>query len=153
MSAFARPHALAVFICALAMNTPSGLSFTGIAKAQEAVVAAPDAAALFTSTDPKLHANKQVVYRIIRELLEANHWDKADELLSERYLQHNPNVASGRAPVIAFFTQVLKKQKTPLPARIAAPVAFVTAEGDLVTVGFVRTEKDPKDPAKTYTTT
>ena len=151
MSALARLHALAVLICALAVNAPLGLS--GIARAQEAVVAAPDAEALFTSTDPKLHANKQVVYRIIRELLEANHWDKADELLSERYLQHNPNVASGRAPVIAFFTQVLKKQKTPLPAKIAAPVVFVTAESDLVTVGFVRTEKDPKDPAKTYTTT
>lgn len=153
MSALARPHTLAVLICALAVNAPSGLPFAGIAQAQEAVVAAPDAEALFTSTDPKLHANKQVVYRIIRELLEANHWDKADELLSERYLQHNPNVASGRAPVIAFFTQVLKKQKTPLPAKIAAPVVFVTAESDLVTVGFVRTEKDPKDPAKTYTTT
>ncbi len=48
---------------------------------------------------------------------------------------------------------MLKKQKTPLPAKIAAPVVFVTAESDLVTVGFVRTEKDPKDPAKTYTTT
>ncbi len=94
MSALARPHTLAVLICALAVNAPSGLPFAGIAQAQEAVVAAPDAEALFTSTDPKLHANKQVVYRIIRELLEANHWDKADELLSERYLQHNPNVAS-----------------------------------------------------------
>lgn len=149
-----RPAFAAALASAFLFGAPlSGLPAAGIAHAQEAVVAAPDAEALFTSTDPKLHANKQVVYRIIRELLEANHWDKADELLSERYIQHNPNVASGRAPVITFFTEVLKKQKTPLPAKIAAPVAFVTAEGDLVTVGFVRTEKDPKDPAKTYTTT
>jgi predicted SnoaL-like aldol condensation-catalyzing enzyme len=138
---------------AFALIMCTALSFGMEARAQEPVVAAPDAEALFTSPDPKLHANKQVVYRIIRDLLEANHWDKADELLSERYLQHNPNVASGRAPVIEFFTQVLKKQPTPLPEKIKTPVAFVTAEGDLVTVGFVRTEKDPKDPSKTYTTT
>jgi predicted SnoaL-like aldol condensation-catalyzing enzyme len=130
-----------------------GLPFVGIAHAQEAVVAATDKEALFTSPDPQLHANKQIVYRIMRELLEANHWDKADELLTERYLQHNPNVVSGRQAVVTFFTQILKKEKTPLPTKIASPVVFVTAEGDLVTVGSVRTEKDPQNPDKTYTTT
>ncbi|WP_137129332.1 nuclear transport factor 2 family protein [Rhizobium sp. FY34] len=136
-----------------AASLASFLAFGAASHAQEAVVAAPNAEVLFTSPDPKLNANKQVVYHIIRDLLEANHWDKADELLTERYLQHNPNVASGRAPVIDFFTKVLKKEKTPLPDKIKSPVAFVTAEGDLVTVGFVRTEKDPKDSSKTYTTT
>lgn len=38
---------------------------------------AADAEALFTSPDPGLHANKQVAYAIIRELLEAGHWDPA----------------------------------------------------------------------------
>lgn len=121
--------------------------------AQEAVVAAADKEALFTSPDPKLHANKQVVYHIMRDLLEAGHWDQADRFLTERYIQHNPNVASGRGTVVAFFTEVLKVEKKPIPEKISTPVAFVTAEGDLVTVGIVREEKDPKDPSKTYTTT
>ncbi|GAK71410.1 hypothetical protein RRU01S_17_00100 [Agrobacterium rubi TR3 = NBRC 13261] len=123
------------------------------AHAQEAVVKAADVEALFTSPDPKLNANKQVTYKIIRDLLEAGHWDKADQYLTERYIQHNPNAASGRDGVVKFFTQVLKVPKKPIPGKISSPVAFVTAEGDLVTVGFVREYKDPKDPAKTYTTT
>ncbi len=123
------------------------------AQAQEAVVKAPDAEALFTSPDPKLNANKQVTYKIIRDLLEAGHWDKADQYLTERYIQHNPNAASGRDGVIKFFTEVLKVPKKPIPDKISSPVAFVTAEGDLVTVGFVHEVKDPKDPSKTYTTT
>ncbi|NTF33274.1 SnoaL-like domain-containing protein [Rhizobium skierniewicense] len=123
------------------------------AYAQEAVVKAEDAEALFTSPDPKLNANKQVTYKIIRDLLEAGHWDKADQYLTERYIQHNPNAASGRDGVIKFFTEVLKVEKKPIPDKISSPVVFVTAEGDLVTVGFVREVKDPKDPTKTYTTT
>lgn len=122
-------------------------------QAQEAVVKAPDAEALFTSPDPKLNVNKQVTYKIIRDLLDAGHWDKADQYLTERYIQHNPNAASGRDGVIKFFTEVLKVLKKPIPDKISSPVTFVTAEGDLVTVGFVHEVKDPKDPSKTYTTT
>ncbi|MDH4441649.1 MAG: nuclear transport factor 2 family protein [Rhizobium sp.] len=122
-------------------------------QAQEAVVAAPDKEALFTSPDPALNINKQVVYHIMRDLLEAGHWDKADQFLTKRYLQHNPNVPSGRDTVVNFFTQVLKVEKKPIPDKLTTPVAFVTAEGDLVTVAIVREEKDPKDSAKTYTTT
>ncbi|WP_210314733.1 nuclear transport factor 2 family protein [Rhizobium sp. AQ_MP] len=144
---FRPKHALLAFALIAGAMTPLAAS------AQEPVVAAVDKEALFTSPDPQLHANKQVVYRILRDLLEAGHWDKADELLSERYMQHNPNVASGRDTVVRFFTEVLKVEKKPIPEKLSMPVAFVTAEGDLVTVGIVREEKDPKDPSKTYTTT
>lgn len=123
------------------------------ASAQEAVVEAKDKDALFTSQDPVLNANKQVAYHIMKDLLEAGQWGEADKYLSERYLQHNPNVPSGRASVVGFFTRVLKVDPKPVPEKMATPVVFVNAEGDLVTVATVRTEKDPKDPAKTYTTT
>lgn len=141
----------AVLAISLGLFTP--LTYPLVVSAQEAVVAAADKEALFTSPDPKLHANKQVVYHIMRDLLEAGHWDKADQFLTERYLQHNPNVPSGRDTVVGFFTQVLKVEKKPIPEKLSTPVAFVTAEGDLVTVAIVREEKDPKDPSKTYTTT
>ncbi|WP_082760193.1 nuclear transport factor 2 family protein [Agrobacterium bohemicum] len=148
MSSFITKFAL---VAALAL--PASSFAVVSAHAQEAVVKAPDVEALFTSPDPKLNANKQVTYKIIRDLLEAGHWDKADQYLTERYLQHNPNAASGRDGVIKFFTEVLKVEKKPIPDKIGSPVAFVTAEGDLVTVGFVHEVKDPKDPARTYTTT
>ncbi|OJF89830.1 nuclear transport factor 2 family protein [Pararhizobium antarcticum] len=138
---------------ALALCLIGATAAAGQVRAQEAVVAAPDAEALFTSSDPVLHANKQVVYGIIRDLLEANQWDKADLYLTQRYIQHNPNAASGRAGVVQYFKEILKREASPIPEKIKTPVAFVTAEGDLVTVGFVREITDEKDPTKSYTTT
>ena len=122
------------------------------ATGQEPVVGAPDAEALFTSPDPKLHRNKQAAYHIQRDLLEAGHWELADQWLTERYIQHNPNAKSGRAGVVAFFTQVLKVQPKPIPEKLSQKVVAVIAEGDYVVVITPRTLKDPKDPNKTYTT-
>ena len=122
------------------------------ASAQEPVVGAPDAEALFTSPNPTLHRNKQAAYHIQRDLLEAGHWELADQWLTERYIQHNPNAKSGRAGVIAFFTQVLKVQPKPIPAKLSQKVVAVIAEGDYVVIITPRTLKDPKDPAKSYTT-
>jgi len=130
-----------------------GLLVCGVAQAQEAVTAAPDTDALFHSADPKLNTNKQCAYMIIKELIEAGHWEHADKYLTERYLQHNPNAKSGREAVTVFFTQVLKQQKKPVPQKMQSKVVAVTAEGDYVTVSFAREYKDPKDPSKTYTTT
>ena len=117
------------------------------------VVAHPNPESLFTSKNKKLHRNKQAALRIVRDLLEAGHWDKADELLTERYIQHNPFAASGRDAVVNFFVKVLKVQPKPIPAKMQTKVVSVQAEGDFVTVSFVRELPDPKDPAKTYTTT
>ena len=122
------------------------------ARAQEPVVGAPDTEALFTSPDPKLHRNKQAAYHIQRDLLEAGHWELADQWLTERYIQHNPNAASGRAGVVEFFTKVLKVQPKPIPEKLSGKVVAVIAEGDYVVIITPRTLKDPKDPTKTYTT-
>lgn len=124
----------------------------GQAYAQEPVTGAADAEALFTSRDPQLNRNKQAAWHIERDLLEAGHWELADKWLTERYIQHNPNAASGRAGVIAFFTNVLKVQPKPIPEKLTRPVVAVVAEGDYVVVITPRVVKDPKDPAKTYTT-
>jgi len=121
--------------------------------AQTPVTPAKDIEALFTSPDPKLHANKQVAYKIMKELLEANNWDRAPQYLTKRYIQHNPNAADGLDAVVYYFTQVLKVKPTPIPAKLSTRVVSVVAEGDLVVVSIVRDQKDPKDPSKTYTTT
>lgn len=117
------------------------------------MVGAPDADALFKSTDKKLNANKQVVYHILKDLLEANHWDQADRYLTAEYIQHNPNVVSGREPVVKFFTTVLHRTPSPIPEKMKTAVVSVTAEGDFVTVATPIEHKDPKDPSKSYTTT
>jgi predicted SnoaL-like aldol condensation-catalyzing enzyme len=121
--------------------------------AQEPVVGVADPESLFKSSDPKLNANKQVVYGIFRDLLEANHWELAGKYLTDRYIQHNPNAASGLPGVVKFFTEVMKVQPKPIEQKLKSKIVSVTAEGDLVTVAWPREYKDPKDPSKTYTTT
>jgi predicted SnoaL-like aldol condensation-catalyzing enzyme len=120
--------------------------------AQAPVTGSADPESLFTSPDPKLHANKQVVLRIVRDLLEANHWDQADKYLTKEYIQHNPNVASGLEPVMKFFGN---RKPTPIPDRRSwkTKVVSVTAEGDLVIVALVRDYPDPRTPGKMYTST
>jgi predicted SnoaL-like aldol condensation-catalyzing enzyme len=137
-------HLLLVAV-ALTFATPRAL-------AQEPVTGAPDAESLFASPDPKLHRNKQATYHIVKDLLEAGHWELADRWITERYIQHNPNAGSGRAAVVTFFTKVLKVEPKPIPERMRTKVVAVVAEGDYVVVITPREVKDPKDPTKTYTT-
>jgi predicted SnoaL-like aldol condensation-catalyzing enzyme len=125
------------------------------AMAQEPVIGVTGAAAeaLFTSPNKTLNTNKQAAYHIMKELLEANHWDLADKWLTPEYHQHNPNAASGRDGVVKFFTVVLQRKPSDIPEHLTkTKIVAVVAEGDLVIVVTPREFKDPRDPAKTYST-
>lgn len=137
---------------ALALCAMLSIAAPAVALAQEAVTPAADIDALFTDRNRKLHANKQVVYHIMKDLLEAGHWDKADRYLTERYIQHNPNVPSGRAGVVKFFGDRGVRPR-PIPPRLSTPVVQVIAQGDHVVVATVATRPGMADPGKTYTTT
>ena len=117
------------------------------------VVPHPDPESLFTSSDPKLHRNKQAALHIVRELLQCNQWSRAGEWLTDRYIQHNPLAGSGLAPVIHYFVNVAKREPTPTCDKLTNPVVAVQAEGDYVTVMFVRELPIPGYPGETYTTT
>jgi predicted SnoaL-like aldol condensation-catalyzing enzyme len=121
--------------------------------AQEPVmgVTGAEADALFTSKNPVLNTNKQAAYHIMKDLLEANHWDLAEQWLTPAYHQHNPNVASGRDGVVKFFSSFRKPSDIPEHLTKTKIVAVV-AEGDLVIVVTPREFKDPRDATKTYTT-
>jgi predicted SnoaL-like aldol condensation-catalyzing enzyme len=120
--------------------------------AQAPVVGSSDPESLFTSPDPRLHANKQVVLHIMRDLLEAGHWEDAPKYLTKEYIQHNPNVASGLDPVMKFFSG---RPSRPIPDKSSwrTKVVAVTAEADRVVVSIVRELPDPRAAGKTYTTT
>lgn len=124
------------------------------ALAQEPVtgVTGAEADALFTSTNPQLNANKQAAYHIMKDLLEANHWDLAHQWITDRYIQHNPNVGSGLAGVVKYFTAM--RTPSPIPEHLTKTViTAVVAEGDFVIVVRPREYPDPRDPSKKYTTT
>ena len=119
------------------------------ALAPEPVVAAADPEALFTDPDPRLHANKQVVLHILRDLLQCNHWERADEWLTERYLQHNPNVESGRDNVVAYFSDAPRVENC---GELTMPIVTVLTSGDIVGIVFRVEYDDPRRPGTKYST-
>ncbi len=119
--------------------------------AQVPVTAASDQERLLADPDPALAANKRLVYDFWREVFEGGHMEVVDRYLAESYVQHNPNVPTGRAAFAAFFAKFVKP--APIEPRIKAPLVAIVADGDLVILSFVKSMPDPHDPAIRYTTT
>lgn len=140
MKRFLRMVAAAITLC-----TPF------FAHAQVPVQANPNHEQLLASPDARLAANKRLVYDFWREVFEGGHMELADKYMAESYIQHNPNVPTGRAAFVAFFSRFSKPK--PIEPRVKAPLVAITAEGDLVILSFVREAADPKDATKKYTTT
>jgi predicted SnoaL-like aldol condensation-catalyzing enzyme len=128
----------------------AGLLLGAATYAQERVVAATDKEAMFRSSDPKLNANKQLAYRLVKEIPESTTPETIDKFLTERYIQHNPNMPSGRDSMKKMMA-ILKPK--PVTEKMTEPVVTVVAEGDYVVVSTVLDVPDPKNPGKTYTTT
>ena len=115
------------------------------------VVGVKNPEALFTSKDPKLNRNKQAALHIEKDLLESHRWDEADKWLTQKYIQHNPQAASGLPGVVHFFKDVMKQTPLPLQNPTKVEVVAVVAEGDYVTVLTARHLKDAKGAPYTST--
>jgi predicted SnoaL-like aldol condensation-catalyzing enzyme len=123
--------------------------------AQEPVIGVDDPESLFLSGEGtrEERRNREAALHIMRELLQCNQWNRADEWLTERYIQHNPNAESGRDGVVYYFTEVMGRQPTATCDELTTEVVAVMAEGDLVTVIMPRQYPDPRNPGETYYTT
>lgn len=111
---------------------------------------APDQAALLKSKDPKLAANKKLAYDFFRVVLRARHLDEADKYMKEDYIQHNPNADTGIAGFKAYFSRL----GGPLPVKDTLDgLVAIQAEGNYVTLSFVREYDDPVNKGQKYTTT
>jgi predicted SnoaL-like aldol condensation-catalyzing enzyme len=122
-----------------------------LAAAQVAVEANPNQEQMLASGDARLAANKRLVYDFWREVFEGAHMEFADKYMAESYIQHNPNVPTGRAAFVEFFNKVRKP--APIEARIKAPLVAIVAEGDFVVLSFAREGADPKDASRKFSTT
>jgi predicted SnoaL-like aldol condensation-catalyzing enzyme len=131
--------------CALAVVT------VGYALAQVPPVGVRDQAALLRSNDAKLAANKKLVYDMYRTIVNGGHYEQAEKFFTKEYIQHNPNVASGRDALVAYIKQT--RPQRPLVATISFPLISIVAEGDMVVVATVSTENDPDKPGQKYDTT
>ena len=114
------------------------------------VVAVDDPEALFVDDDPVIHRNKQAALHIMRELLQCNQWDRADEWLTERYIQHNPAFASGRDTVVRAFSSFTTPNEN--CGELTTGIVAVLADEDKVGVVIRREYPRPDNPDETYTT-
>jgi predicted SnoaL-like aldol condensation-catalyzing enzyme len=104
---------------------------------------------LLQSDDAQLAANKKLVFDFWREVLQARHVDRAPQYLAEDYIQHNPNVATGRTAFMEFFGP-----SPPVPIKETIDdLVRIVAEGDVVVLAFRRELPDLAREGQTYTTT
>jgi predicted SnoaL-like aldol condensation-catalyzing enzyme len=114
------------------------------------VAPATDQAALLKSSDAKLARNKKNAYDFFRIVLQGRHLDQADKYMRVDYMQHNPNADTGMKGFKEYFEKLGGAKE--IPATLPGLVA-IQAEGDYVTLSFVREYPDPKDKTTKYTTT
>ncbi|HWU02053.1 MAG TPA: nuclear transport factor 2 family protein [Novosphingobium sp.] len=95
---------------------------------------------LLDSADPRLAANKRLVFDMYREIVMGGHAERVEAYFTPEYIQHNPNVASGRDALAAFLRG--SRPARPVEDRITLPLLNIIAEGDYVLVICERPETD-----------
>jgi len=120
-----------------------------IVHAQVPVKVATNQQSLLKSDNPRLQRNKELVFNFWREVLQAKDMSKAKEYMASDYIQHNPDVPTGRKAFVDFFSQFKQQPVKPTIDNLVS----IVAERNLVILAFRRTLKDPRDKNKTYTTT
>lgn len=108
-------------------------------------VVSQDHPALLASDDPRLAANKRLVYDMYRIVLQAGRHDRAHEFIAENYIQHNPNAAQGLAGLVDYVRS--SRPVREIDDVLDLPLIHLMAEGDYVTTAFVRPEKDANGQA------
>lgn len=123
-------------------------SLAGASTSAQVVATAEGQQALLASPDPKLAANKKLVYDMYRHIVQGGHADLVERFFTPEYIQHNPNVASGRDALAAFLRG--SRPARPIEPIITLPIVNIIAEGDYVLVMSERPMKD--EEGKPYVT-
>ena len=101
------------------------------------------------SDDPQLAANKQLIFDFWINVFQPFDMTDAAKYMPEDYVQHNPNVGSGRQAFLDFFSKFPKQEKKSAIDNLVSLVA----EGDKVILARKRTFPDPDNAGSTYETT
>lgn len=127
------------------------MACTSVASRQAPPDAADDQSALLASPNPTHAANKRLVFDMWRAIVQGGHTELAPQYFTAGYIQHNPNVASGRDAMVAYMKAT--RPVRPIEPRITFPVVAMTAEGDLVTLTTVNYLARPDAPDRKYAVT
>jgi predicted SnoaL-like aldol condensation-catalyzing enzyme len=96
---------------------------------------------------PAEEKNLAFVLRWWREVVESRHTELAVKYAAEDFIQHNPNIPTGRAALLKVF-QGLGPAIDPIPDHLVHPPVVEGAKGDFVWMVFEHQGKDPKDPTQ-----
>ena len=123
--------------CAVRAAAPGGTApaqpgLTPSGKPLAPLVPAADQLALIKSADPRLARNKKHVFDFWRIVYEGGHMERAAEFMAPEYIQHNPNVESGRDAFVR--TIGASRKPRPVEATSRFPIISIIAEGDMVVV-------------------
>ncbi len=123
-------------------------STTALAQLPVEVIPANQQQAWLQDSNPQDAADKKLAYDFWRLVLVARDMDAAMEMMAEDYMQHNPNIPTGRAPFVQVFGSMGERE----PLSYIADLVAITADAGYVTMAFKR-EMDNPNAAGTYTTT
>ena len=84
-----------------------------------------------------------------RVVIQNRQLDQSSKYQADDYIQHNPNVNTGRQGFVEFFSK-LPKPKIANPDQLANQPVVKGAKGDFVWLIWETEQKDPRDPSKTY---
>ena len=82
-----------------------------------------------------------------RKVIEARHTELAANYAAEDFIQHNPNVPTGRAALVTFIKS-LGPAIEPIPDRLANPPVVEGAKGNFVWLVFEHKFENPKDTSQ-----
>jgi len=130
-------------VTALALALPVSLGGSPLA-AQ--VISSPEAQqALLASPDPTVAANKRLVYDMYREIVQGGRAELAEKYFTPEYIQHNPNIESGRDALVAFIRG--SRPARAIEPTIKLPLLNIVAERDYVLVISEKPQVDEEGEA------
>ena len=92
--------------------------------------------------------NLEIATVEFKDILQYGHVELAEKVMAPGYIQHNPNVPTGRAAFVEFFSRTRKPE--PIKAEWKDQPELTIVSGSYVFMMFKRENKDPDDPTKTY---
>jgi predicted SnoaL-like aldol condensation-catalyzing enzyme len=138
-------------------KTKSALTASALALllASAVTLAASINPATSPQTSPAMNAKEKANLGMVldwwREVIENGHMELTTKYQAEDYIQHNPNVPTGREAFVSFFTNVVGvKPQNPIAAALKRTPVVSGAKGDFVFLIFEQEQKHPTDPSATY---
>jgi predicted SnoaL-like aldol condensation-catalyzing enzyme len=92
--------------------------------------------------------NLEIAIVEFKDILQYGHVELAEKVMAPTYIQHNPNVPTGRAAFVEFFSRIRKPE--PIKAEWKDKPELTIVSGSYVFMMFKRENMDPDDAKKTY---